>query len=290
MSVFGISPLGTDPGPFGGPGLITVLGVLPISANQFAVVFDRVPKGLDPQASRSATNEDNYTLAAIDPTLTADDGTTVVPPGGVVPTRFPYTGVAVQDAEDPTQILCSTDSAMEPLVLYAVTVSASICGAAGETFAGPTEFRFRAPKLSPVLERVEVSEERYRDLDYIIDPRPGEVGQTYRHEDSGDIGIQDAAASLRKRIYRRVFTDPGGFAWAPGYGVGVKVKALAKTQRLQELASVVTEQVQQEPDVVQAGTEVFIERTLQGTFLQVDCYVEQRGSRSRRFLFRQPLA
>jgi hypothetical protein len=289
MSVFGKSPLGTGPGPFGGPGLITVLGVLPQSNNQFVVVFDTEPKTLDPQSAVSASNEENFALQAIDPTLTADDGTVIVPKGEVVPTRFPYTGVSEQDQEDPTQIICTTDSALQPGVRYQVTISPTICGADGETFVGPDVFAFRAPGLSRQLSFVQISEERYRDFDYIINPQAGEVGQTYRQEANGDIGIQDAQTSLRKRIYRRIFTDPGGFAWAPGYGVGVRVKALAKTQRLQELASIVSEQVSKEPDVINVGTEVFIDRQSVGTFLQIECFVQQRDSRARRFTFQEPL-
>lgn len=289
MSVFGESPLGTGEGPFGGPGLITVLGVLPLSNNKWVVVFDKEPEVLDPQAFTSATNHDSYVLAAIDPTYTATDGSTHVPKGEFVPRRFPRSAVAVQDDVDPKQVIVSSEAALEPLVRYSVDVSTQIRGVDGETFAGPTLFRFRAPQLSGALDVVTISEERYRDFDYIIAPEDGEVGQTYRHDASGDIGLQDATRSLRKRIYRRVFTDPGGLAWEPGYGVGVRVKALAKSGLVQELASLVAEQIKLEPDVVNAGVEVYQSRSSTGgAFIEIDARVQQANARSTRIVFRQP--
>lgn len=290
MSVYGLSPLGTGLGPFGGPGLITVLGVLPLSNNKFVVVFDVEPQTLDPQAYTSATNEDNYTLAAVDPTLVASDGTKQVPKGEVVPTRFPFSAVAEQDAEDDKQIIVAADSALEPHVRYDVTISTSICGADGESFAGPTVFRFRAPLLSPTLSIVQTSEQRYRDFDYTVNAGPGESEQVYRIEANNDIAIQDAALSLRKRIYRRVFTDPGGFAFAPGYGVGVKVKRLAKAGAMQDLANTITQQILQEPDVINAATDVSIDNTTQGTFINVDTRVQRNDARTVQIRFSEPLS
>jgi len=266
-----------------------VRGVLPVSNNSFVVIFDRVPKSLDPQAVNSATNEENFTLAMIDPTLTASDGTQVVPKGTVVPTRFPYVGLSDLDDLDPEQVQCFTDSAIQPGVKCSVTISPTIRGEDCETFSGPNVFEFIAPLLPDELLPVELSEERYRDFDYIIDPAPGETGQTYRLEATGDIGIQDARTSLRKRIYRRVFTEPGSFAWAPQYGVGIGVKSLAKGQRLQELASLISRQILLEPDVTNVGVETFLQREETGSFLIVECYVQQRDARSRRFTFREPI-
>jgi len=291
VTAFGQSPLGTGPGPFGGPGLITVLGVLPLSNGEFVVVFDTPPEVLDPQAFTSATNEENFALAAIDPSYTATDGTVVVPPGEFVPTRFPKSAIASEDPDgDPTQIVVAADSALQPRVRYEVTISPSICGANGETFAGPNVFEFRAPGLSRQLSVTEISQERYRDFDYIIEPRPGEVSQVYRQDANGDIGLQDAVTSLRKRIYRRVFTDPGAFSWLPEYGVGVKVKSLARAGRLQELAGLIAEQIKAEPDVVNAGVEVSVDRTGSGTFVNIAAFVQQRDATTRRLLFSEPLS
>jgi len=292
VSVLGISPLGTGLGPFGGPGLITVLGVLPVSNNRYSVVFDREPATIDQQAIDSGTNEENYVLEAIDPAIIASDGTISVPAGEVRPSRFPYSAIAEQDDDDPTQIIVSSEVALEPRVRYRVTISSNIVAVDGQTFAGPNEFIFRAPGLPAVDPRpVIVSEERYRDLDYVINANEqrGERNQIYRIESNNDIGIQDADTSLKKRVFRRIFTDPGGFAWAPGYGVGVKVKRLAKVGAVQELANTITDQILQEPDVINAGAEVRVERTGTGTFVFIDARIQRRDSRSVRLSFREPI-
>jgi len=290
MSVFGIAPLGTGPGPAGGPGLITVLGLLPLSNNKWIVVFDTPPQTIDVDASSSGTNEENYVLQAIDPTIIAQNGDEYVPPGEYVPSRFPYCGKATQDFDDPTQIVCDSDSTLQEAVDYQVTISPNICGAEGQTFAGPNVFEFRAPllPLQPLLP-VEISEEKFRDFDYIVNPEPGEVGGTYRIESSGDIGIQDAETSLRKRIYRRIFTDPGAFAFFPQYGVGMAVKRLAKSGSLQGLSNRIAQQIQLEPDVVSAGVEVRTQRTNTGNFVEVTARVERLDARTRTFVFREPL-
>jgi hypothetical protein len=267
------------------------LGVVRVSNNSFAVVFDVEPETLDPLAYDSGTNEQNYTLTAVDPSIVTGSGETWVPRGEVVPRRFPVSGVAEKDTLDPTQIIVTSDAAMEPGVRYTVEVSSLITGADGETFAGPTEFEFRAPGLprearSPRVE----SEERYRDLDYIIRTKtPGEREQTYRLESNGDIGIQDAQTSLKKRIARRIFTDPGAFAWAPDYGVGVRVKSLARSGRIQELSNVIAEQVQREPDVLMAGVEVSLDRNTSGAFLNVTVRVRRNDARDQKILFSEPL-
>lgn len=285
MSVFGIDPLGSGLGPAGGPGLITVLGVLPASNNRFVVVFDREPESLDPQSFASATNEENYALEAVNPAIVTGNGQIYIPPGEVVPTREPYSATATIDEEDPKQIEVATDAALESRVRYSVTISTSIRGKNGETFAGPNVFDFRALRFAPQASRVTISEERYRDFDYVVNAEPGQPNQVYRIEDNGDIALQSASLSLRKRIFRRVFTDPGGLSWAPGYGVGVKVKKLAKAGSSQALANLINEQIQEEPDVLQAGTTVSVDRTTAGTFVNVESRVQRSDARTVRVVF-----
>ncbi len=289
MGIFGLDPIGAVTSPFGGVGLISVLSVLPVSNNSVSVVFDTEPKTLDPQAGDTATNPNNYTLIPIDPTYTAADGSIHVPEGEVVPTRTPLIAVAEQDDIDPNQIIVSFDSAVEPHVRYTLVVSSLIKGEDSQAFSGPSDFNFRAPLLSPRLVRLQQSEERFRDFDWIINPKPGEAGQVFRNDDTGDIAIQNASTSLRKRIYRRVFTNPKGLAWKPDYGVGVRVKALAKARNLQEVSNIISDQIRKEPDVLNVGVEVFLDVTSQGAFLSISARVQQRDSRTQLVQFREPL-
>jgi len=289
MSILGISPIGTGLGPFGGIGLITVRGVIPLSNNSFSVIFDRVPKSLDPMSASSATNEENYLLEAIDPTITTANGQKVVPDGLVVPEWYPYSALAVQDKEDPKQIIISSDTQLEAGVDYSVTISEAICGEGGETFAGPNKFYFKGPGVAVTLSNSQKSVERYRDFDYLINAPEGEKNMVYKFADNKDIALQGAQLSLQKRIYRRIFTNPGAFSWAPDYGSGLQVKSLAKTQSLQSLTNTINAQILQEPDVVEAGTNVALTTIDQGSFLYVTARVKRLDARTYVLNFAEPI-
>jgi len=99
---YGIDPYGEDLGPWGGPGLITLRGVLLAAQNRFIVVFDQPPLARDPKGWRDATNTRNYTIEPIDPTITIN-GISVIPDKAVVPTRRIALARARQDREDPRQ-------------------------------------------------------------------------------------------------------------------------------------------------------------------------------------------
>lgn len=277
MSVLGLSPLGTDLGPFGGPGLVTVLGVVPLSMTDLAIVFDRPVFAVDDATPDTAVRAANYELSTVDPTITASDGTTVVPKGERVPTRSPYIARAALDDIDPAIVVLTTDFDMESLVRYTVRVIGAIRGVNGESLAGPLEFGVRAPRRPRIAGEVYVTVDRYRDLDYVVSPREGDPTppQSWRFDPSGDIGIQGGIESLRKRLTRRLFAQPGDFAWAADYGVGIKLKALARAGRLQQIANTVSDQAQQEPDVRAASTSVRTERRREGLFLRVNLSVER---------------
>lgn len=287
MSTYGQSPLGTVLGPFGGAGLVTVLGVLPLSNNSFTVVYDRAVRALDDEAHDSATNPRNYALGAVDPTYTS---ATVpqgwVPPGATIPTRTPSAGSAVVSVIDPTQVVITTDASMEAGVVYSVDVSEAIRGAECEAFAGPTVWRFRGLRYPRTPQRFELSEERWRDFAWAA---YGDEGlQAYRQDPTGDIAIHSGVDSLRKRLQRRVFTRRGEFAWAPNYGLGVRPKALMRGSYLQELSSRAAEQARLEPDVIDAAAEVGVIRTPGGSMLELVVTVRARDGRTTRVVFRQP--
>jgi hypothetical protein len=271
VSIYGVSPLAQTG--YGGVGLISVLGVLPLSNNSFIVVFDIEPKTHDVTSPNSATNPTNYSLEAAT-TLTQ------------TPTRQPNIISATQDEEDPTQIIIALDCLLEPQVEYTLTVSNVIEGAGCETFDGLTEFYITAPLYSRKPVGVIITEERYRDFASESD-EDGLLG--LKHDSSNDIDIEPAIKSLRKRIKRRVFTQKGGFAWAPTYGVGIKGKALIRAHELQSMASTITEQILQEPDVVDASTELRTTVTTQGTFVEISVYVRMRNAQSHKLVFNQPV-
>jgi hypothetical protein len=284
VSLYGLSPLGTDLGPFGGPGLITVLGALPGSTYSFTVVYDRIPDTFDPLSYYSATNPENYSLGAVDPTYTSAT-TTYIPPGGVVPTRFPSVVLAETDVDDPKQVHVYTDAKLEPRVEYLLEVRSNIIGSGGEAFAGPNTFSVIAPALQQTTLPQERREQRYRDLEYVIlGDSPG-----YRFDETGDIAIHSAQPSLTKRIHRRIFSRSGDFAWAPDYGAGISVKALAKAGVLQSAADKIREQILREPDVQDAAVAVRIARTYAGAIIDIRASVRRADSSLVRVDISEPL-
>lgn len=78
-------------------------------------------------------------------------------------------------------------------------------------------------------------------------------------DDSGDLGNEDGLASLRKRIFRRLTTGKGAFAFLPNYGVGLKLKELASVAELPALQADVIQQVGREPEVAQVTANVSIQ-------------------------------
>lgn len=287
MSQFGAIPFGGQHGPFSGPGLISVLGVLPAAANELVVVFDVAPLADDTEGFNSGTNVRNYTLTAIDPTITAGDGSTHVPPGEFVPSRQPSLANAWQDEDDPTQVHLSTHVRLEPGVRYQLVVSTQIRGEDCEVFNGPTTWETRALRPGPPRVPRYVQEDRYRDWDNTLFPDdPDQPEGTWRFDDNADIGLHDEDESLKKRVMRRILSMQGEYAHIPAYGGNVRVKALARSGRLQELANEIAEQVRQEPDVLQASAEVNNSTDTRGRgIIEVEVFVRRSELRDSKFLY-----
>jgi len=75
---------------------------------------------------------------------------------------------------------------------------------------------------------------------------------TYRTNGRGDYAYDEGLVGLKKRIFRRLVTRPGGFAHLGlAYGVGVPqmLKKLATPVMVQQLISEAEKQIAQEPDV-----------------------------------------
>lgn len=293
MSQFGLAPFGDD-GPLGGPGTISVLGVLPAASNEFIVVFDVAPRADDPEGFDSATNVKNWTLVAVDPTIqsTTIPGLVFIPKGEIVPTRTPKIASAFEDEDDPTQIHLKTDSGLEHNVRYEITMEAPIRGVGCETPFGETTVEFRA--LEPGPQRVSrfIQEDRFRDWAnefFPADPKQAEA--TWLLEDSGDIALHNSDKSLRKRIMRRLLGNRASFAHLPNYGAGRGIKALVRSGDVQGLANAAQEQVAQEPDVLQAAVTAQVRTTSTGdVVVALEIFVQREEAKDSRFLFEFPLA
>lgn len=293
MSSLGTEPYGTT-GPFGGPGLISILGVTPVAANEIVVAFDVEPKADDPYAFDTATNVKNWVLSPVDPQIqsTVPGNPPYLPKGSSeVPTRTPLIARAEQDSATVSQIHLFTDSRLETRVLYDLEIQPPIRGKDCEVQSGPTAFQFDALRPGPSRRARFIQEDRYRDWDNSFFPTAtNQLAATWKLEDSGDIALHEADASLRKRILRRIVSSPGEFAHLPGYGVGVRVKALAKTGDVQNMANNVAAQVRQEPDVVQASCTAKVDVNVQGgSVILLQVFAERREAKDASFLFEFPL-
>lgn len=257
MSLLGLSPLGTELGPWGGPGLITILGVLPVAMNQISIVFDRPVRARNDAAFDDGCTVDNFILTGIDPTIYPQNGVPFIPKGKFKPTRE-LTPMHVAPADDdPTQLILTTDAPLERLCEYELSVL-DLRGDDGETFAGPTEWPLKAlsPSIRPVrLTILEAPSDPYLDIANGYYPGPGNiVGITgWELAENLDWKKHGGVASAKKRIARRILSGRGKFLiYGARYGVEHNVKGLLRPGELQRLANDVLVQVRLEPDVVQA--------------------------------------
>lgn len=256
MSGLGLYPLGEELGPFGGPGLITILGVIPIGRAAVSIVFDRRPKLDDDGAWNDASDINNYILFAIDPTELTEQGEAVIPKGKFKATRECAVVAAALDAIDPQQVILTLDAPLEKFVDYELTVL-YVRGDEGETFAGPTSWSFRA--LAPGKPEVKkhalsLALDPYHDIANGFaalgpDGKPGLSGwqlasdQNFVHHG----GVENA----RKRIHRRMFSGRGKYLiYGNGYGVDWPYGSLIRPGSLNRLANAIAQQIRREPDVI----------------------------------------
>lgn len=253
----GLDPMGDGLGPFGGPGLITIKGVVPIGMSEVAVIFDRFPKFKNDAAFDDASDVNNYLIVPVDPTeLLPPDDKVFIPPGKYVPTHATDVVGAKLDADDQKQIILTTDCALEKWVDYVVTVL-YVKGDEGEAYAGPTEFTFRA--LTPSKK----TEVKKSGLIVAQDPFLDVANQFAALDEDGTPALQGwqlqssqafkkagGLASTRKRIARRMFAGRGRYlVYGNNYGVDFRPGSLVRPGDLQRLENAIAGQILQEPDV-----------------------------------------
>jgi len=252
----GISPMGDGLGPWGGPGLITIKGVVPLGRRTVAIVLDRIPKLVNDGAWNDASDVTNYDLVPIDPTQITEDNIPFIPQGKVKAKH----AVAIVETElyqpDPFQILVTTDCTMEAGVDYELTLL-YVLGAAKEAFAGPTSWSFTglAPdQKHPIKYTLTQANDPFYDIAngfYALDANgtPGLTGWQLTNDQN--LVHHGGLANARKRINRRMFSGRGRYLiYGNGYGVDWPLGRLSKPGDLKRLESAVAEQIRQEPDVL----------------------------------------
>lgn len=291
VSPFPSNPLGVTPA--AAIGELRIRGVLAGALNTAIAVFDREPLADDSQGQGSATNPAHWTAVAIDPTIASppSPGGIFIPPGEVVPTYEPQVARVEQDPNDDLQFHVVFKGRLESRVRYQLTANAAIRAVTCEELAGTLTHQFRARRPGPRREPRFITQDTFRDLDFQYFPAdPSQEEGTLRFDKSGDIAIQDSDESLRKRLLRRIETEPGGFSHLGlGYGVPSVLKRLATPDQLQTLANRIAEQARLEPDVLDASVNVQLQRLTDGNaIVRVSLSVRRKDQRDLRLVFDLP--
>lgn len=238
--------------------VIKHLGVVPYRVNELLVYLDKVPVSDDPESFESATNINNWTIVPFDPSIPSAENPDkpFLDKRDRIATYQPEIGRAFVDEDDDKQIHLRFNTPLEDRVQYDVTPS-GIRTVNCDFIDGATK-RVRALVRGLGSRPRITTEDVFRDFDLQFFPRDASQPEsTWRIDSTGDIGIQSADESLKKRIYRRIMTKPGGFSHlGDDYGTRVDIKTLIRSGALQSLANRVAEQARSEPDVSEASCEV----------------------------------
>lgn len=264
MSQFGLTPFGEE-GPFGGPGLITILAAVPAARNRVILFFDGIPQSDDPAGLRSAINPANYTITPVDPTIPANPP--FVPEGSQVPTRRIALARCRADSEDPTQIHLWTDRDMEGGIIHRIDVIGMLHGADCEDFAGETAWELYAPFPAAVRNAPDRLDQRMRDLDDGNLPGFETIPGVWRYKDTGDVALQTELDSFKKRLIRRLTQQRRAFTWSNN-GVNLQIGQALTADILTGLAQNVAAMARADSLVSSAGC------TAQARVLGNDVFVE----------------
>lgn len=96
-----------------------------------------------------------------------------------------------------------------------------------------------------------------QNLAAMLDPLPAIdplILGTLPVDAQGDYAFDEGIDSYRKRVFRRLLTRKGKFAWIPKYGVGVpeQVKQLARVGIREAIAADAEAQIREEPETLEA--------------------------------------
>jgi hypothetical protein len=292
MTGFGLLPFGTV-APWGGPGTISLITILAIGTNELVAFFTSPPKCRDPLGWRDARNAMYWTIASVDPVNIGIDGEIIVEPGRRRPTPpDPWIGECFIDPYDPTAVHLRTVPQLQTGVEYDVTIAGSVRGRACESFSGLATFRLLARTRPPLPRSTIAAIDTYRDfanppfeiIDGKLEPGPG----FWKYDETGEIILDDAAASLKKRVLRRISTTIGGFAHLPRYGLTAVRGQVARPGELQAMAIALQEQIVAEPDVRDASVAASVESTAGGGIVRLDIRVQQRSIGEISFVVQVP--
>ena len=248
LAVQSFCNLGLAPPPVVLPDFRVVFAT-PIDSNTIRVFFSKEPRHISPLSSTDVLNRLNWVLSIVtgpgklpefekvenaqarpDLVGSVDDAGTI----GAIPTGWSV------DVRTARRILEKTT--------YLIVASSVIVSADGlDSMAASPNDRAEHPgvhverdpvRRRPVVVRNAGTDFRYDFFEgrYILDPK-------------ADIDVHAGVEFLKKRVIRRLISNPGGFFHLPNYGVGLKVKQTFNAAEIGRIQNRITEQIRQEEDV-----------------------------------------
>lgn len=261
MGGFGEETFGVG---LGGGGPLTLVRARALASHVVRVVFNEEPIHRSGAGRFDALNPANYLIiaAAGEISGTVFSRAPVVSAVGVdrQMVRGPALGADAGDCAFDVH----TDRAMVTAVTYRVGVIRIRSHAGGElgtpytaTFLGVA----RPAAVDPPRRPVALIDWANLDGRWLVDS-------------SGDLSLDETAASLRKRVLRRLTTIRGAFTFLPEYGVGLRLKSPANRADLKTLVPEIESQLRREPEVTAVA--VAVEQSPLG-LLTVSLQIRTRG-------------
>ena len=290
---FGLLPFGTV-APWGGPGTISLITILAIGTNELVAFFTAPVKCRDPMGFRDARNPRYWQIESVDPINVGIDGEVIVEPGKRRPSPPErWIGECFIDPEDPSQVHLRTVPQLETGIEYDVTLAGSVRGRACESFSGLATFRVLARDRPPRPTSRIAAIDTYRDFanPFFETNANGQIvpGRgVWQFDETGEIVLDTADGSLKKRVLRRITTTLGAFSHLPRYGLPPILAKLARGGELQAIALRMQEQIREEPDVRDASVTASIEATASGGIVRLAVRVQQRSLGEISFLVQVP--
>jgi hypothetical protein len=226
--------------PFGAGGPLFVVRARALKSHVVRVVFDEEPLHMSPAGRADALNPANYQFVNLTGTLYSPSGPGTITAVGVDKTMVVGPTVAVQSGDE-RAFDVHVDRVLLMTMTYQVTafnIKSKLGGGLGSPFSATFVGVGQLTKVLPPRQGAGLT-----DIANAI-----AIGG-WNVDDSGDFATETDIDSLRKRIFRRLTTTRGAFAFLPTYGIGLKLKELAGVAETQALKADIQQQILREPEV-----------------------------------------
>lgn len=231
-------------GPFGGGGGGIVSGLVE-TPTSLLLTFDVAPRAISHTDVQDALRAANWSLEPI------------TPYGAFTP-RIQWV-----DRVDAFVLRVLLDAVPVESALYEGSFADSVVPSSPSASFGCRCFKFvaSAPAFQPPKSRAAQRKERITDIANPFTPSdagsPNAALSTFQVTSSGDYALDRGPVGLRKRLWRRLVSQPGAFYHLPKqYGLQWKEKGAVRPADLYELQLRAQQQALAEPDVVRASVTV----------------------------------